>query len=473
MRKTLFIALGLLIAPLTIVGCGETPSTSLTTTISFSIEGKKSMAPGSEQTLKLNSNNDLSQVEILWDSSDKTVATISSSGVVSAIFDGETTITATLKGGNVKDSFVIKVAPEMVLPKNTNDIQMLLNNAAELEYFSNTITRKTERTDSNYKENETLKKYANNFYTVESDFSGGVKDTIGQSISFYGKYNNSFYQVYKNTENEEVKGSSRRLDIVDSVANKDLEISSNTIIEKVKTQGKVQSVNYEFASKMNVNDETNKHRVINTKVDSMITDDNKLNVNLEAGYLFEWANGIDNDYVAYSYNFLFDLDGYLYSSEHTYLTYPDSSFDIGNNKLKDGVLPESKETYSINFQRGEYLKENENKIIPTDYLVSEIKKADYVTEVKGKEVLNTINKEDFLYFNKFRLSSFEPATALDITSFVIESVVNPDDKVVLYKDKTFDLYKGINAGQATINIAMTYNRNIKYSVVINVLEEAN
>ncbi|NFN93602.1 DUF11 domain-containing protein [Clostridium botulinum] len=105
-----------------------------------SISLNKSSLDIKEDTLeKLTATTTPSAVDIDWSSSDETVATVDSNGNVKAIKEGQATITAQIKGTDIKADCIVTVTKEDTEPKPTDP---------EQEYIINTAYAKGDNTNN-------------------------------------------------------------------------------------------------------------------------------------------------------------------------------------------------------------------------------------------------------------------------------------------------------------------------------------
>ncbi|NFT93726.1 DUF11 domain-containing protein [Clostridium botulinum] len=88
---------------------------------------------------KLTATTTPSAVDIDWSSSDETVATVDSNGNVKAIKEGQVTITAKIKGTDIKADCIVTVTKEDTEPKPTDP---------EQEYIINTAYAKGDNTNN-------------------------------------------------------------------------------------------------------------------------------------------------------------------------------------------------------------------------------------------------------------------------------------------------------------------------------------
>ncbi len=168
------IILGLLfssILPLT--GCNDT---SISSHLKLSIVGNNNVGINEYITLKAFVDDEENE-DVSWSSSDKQIATISSTGIVKGLKEGKVTITA--KKDNLEDSIEIEVH-ESYRPFNV--VQKFINKPYQVETKSNTI---------NYNE-----KYYNDSYYFTSK-SNLLKDSFG-----YGKNKDDLCFEYNIVNNE-------------------------------------------------------------------------------------------------------------------------------------------------------------------------------------------------------------------------------------------------------------------------------
>lgn len=98
MKKALFFALSLFVAATSLVGCKDPNKDPEATdvTITFTTTSL-TMAPGDEQRLQYSIAPAGTNVTLTWASSNTAVATVSQSGIVTAVADGEAVISASYK----------------------------------------------------------------------------------------------------------------------------------------------------------------------------------------------------------------------------------------------------------------------------------------------------------------------------------------------------------------------------------------
>ncbi|MBY6836906.1 DUF11 domain-containing protein [Clostridium botulinum] len=88
---------------------------------------------------KLTATTTPSAVEIDWSSSDETVATVDSNGNVKAVKEGQSTITAKIKGTDIKTNCIVTVTKKDTVPEPTDP---------EQEYIVNTAYAKGDNTNN-------------------------------------------------------------------------------------------------------------------------------------------------------------------------------------------------------------------------------------------------------------------------------------------------------------------------------------
>lgn len=94
MKKVLFFALSLLVAATAFISCGPDPVDNPTTDITLTLSTTELvLAPGDEQRLQCTISPAGTSVTLSWASSNTSVATVSQSGIVTAVADGEAVIT--------------------------------------------------------------------------------------------------------------------------------------------------------------------------------------------------------------------------------------------------------------------------------------------------------------------------------------------------------------------------------------------
>ena len=100
---------------------------------------KSSLTLKEGETDKLTATTTPSAVDITWSSSDETIATVDSNDNVKAIKEGQATITAQIKGTDIKADCIVTVTKEDTEPKPTDP---------EQEYIINTAYAKGDNTNN-------------------------------------------------------------------------------------------------------------------------------------------------------------------------------------------------------------------------------------------------------------------------------------------------------------------------------------
>jgi len=113
MKKSLFFAMSLLVAAVTFVSCGKEKKDEPTSDVTITFTTTElSLAPGDEQRLQYTVTPAGTSVTLTWESNNTSVATVSQSGIVTAVADGEATITASYK--DAKATCKVTVSSEAV-----------------------------------------------------------------------------------------------------------------------------------------------------------------------------------------------------------------------------------------------------------------------------------------------------------------------------------------------------------------------
>lgn len=440
--KKIYLILGLALG---VVSCG--PKSNTGDTIStFSIVGKTSLEVGEVYKYTVEPN-----IDVTFESSDDLILTINSKGEATAFKEGTVTITATAKNdSSLKANLYVSVGIQLSIPKDSLGLIELINRASKLE--SNNKDVSIERTSSsiNLLSKQSAKLY-NDFYIEKIDesyknYSGEINEN---ATNFNGIYGNYYYSV--SDSNKTSYGIKRKIVDVNPV---DLEILRSEAKTKGNNPYYVSKFYDKFAS-------TWGPRTKDLKITGQKDEKGNLSLSVSSIYLFLWADGISNDSAYYESSLFFASDGLLLNASFKETSYEENQYDAKTNKFVENAKVKETETIKYEATRGNKYDNNKADFNPEDYFVKSVTKANYNGDV---------HIGDYISSKNISLETYEGSKAVDTKDFVIVSVKNPTDQVVITKDTNLSNYVAVSSGKAYLTCQMTYSSDVKFVVEVNVLE---
>ncbi len=392
-------------------------------------------------------------IDVSFQSSDDLVLSINGRGEATTFKEGQVTITATSKeDANVKGTLNVKVNPaKMQLPNDYLGITELINKAKELESSASEISMETIKTDLKETRLQNVKLYDGNFYieTIDDEYTNHSGYTHEITTVFNGVYQNNYYEIHDGNIGSYVI----KQKIVDENAVRDNnEILESDAIKKGTNPSYVSAFTYDIYSLWGA-------RTLDLKIDGEVTNEG-MTLTLSNIYLFCWADGVTNESTYYETTLKFDNDGFLYEGIYQEIEYQENQYDTKiNDFVEDAEIKDTK-TVTFNAKKGVKFASNTSNILPTDYFVSSVTKANYAIDVHVNDLILVRNVE---------LVEYEGAKALDIDEIKIIDVINDDDKILLSKDAFSGQYMAMQEGTAYLLCQMTYSNDVQFLVEIVIL----
>ena len=442
MKKTSLLLISLFLLTGSLTSCmGGGTSSSLTLTI----EGPSSVGVGEVVKYTYNINQ-----EFTWNSSDASVLEIYSNGEAVAFKEGTVVISALDSKGATLASLNVLVEDKVNIPSSTIELSSLFSLAYDLE--KEVVSSKLETTDT-YIEQVKVEE-ANmyeNYYTIDTDdkYKNYAGEFHNQYVDYRGIKDGFFYDLSLNGESS----YALKRKIVDANQT-DYEILRSEAESRLSGPRFVNSFYYKLSDMWGAR----------TKdlIFSSSNNDGGFTLTLENTYLFEWANGVDNDSKHYSATLNFANDGYFISGEYKMTTYAQTQYDVKNSTWVENAIIDSEFVIKYSSTRGNREKGDE-RINPADYFVQSVTKAEYVPE-KALTVGGRINSDYIV------LKEYEKETAIDINNILILDVLPEEgtNKAVVVKDEVNGGYVAVATGTCYLRCQMMYSPDVVFLVEVTV-----
>lgn len=383
-------------------------------------------------------------VTLSFESSDDTVLSVGSDGLVQGLKVGSATVTVTDSLSGLKDTLTIAVVEGVPELQTLDDVkQFLTDRSAALESSIGKIQVKETSTGGYYGDTETVttySKYGENFIMSE-ELGGEEKDT-----SIYAIKNNYLYNV----EFGSYDYVSKR-----AIAQGETAASDEVTLAEAKEDVADMDVTSDLLYSLPASYSLTAFDVSTSK------DGEDVLVTGQGYYLRVWANNENADYTDYSLSIRLSGAGLLKSFTFLSQEYSDSSYDVIGQKLKEDATVETTEKTEYEILDPYVLDEKDIPYDVDDYFMTEITGA-------GLKNGNTIAVGDSIAAYDIEVTGYLPSTALDHGDFQIKKVENEAGKMVLKYDSYWEEYEAIGAGKATITIAADNDPNVTYAIEITV-----
>ncbi len=386
---------------------------------------------------------------ISWASSNPSVLEISSNGEAIAFKEGNVTISVLDEEEKVLATLDVSVENKVNIPSTSLEIANLFSISTELE--QEVVFSKLEITDTYIDQVKVQEAHMfKNYYTIE--IADSYKNYAGEFDERYTEYKGIKDGYYYDLSLKDEASYAIKRKVVDSNQT-DYEILRSEAENRLTSPRFVNAFYYKLAEMWGA-------RTLDLKVEEKESQ-NGFTLELENTYLFEWANGVDNDSKHYEAILNFSNDGFFLDGEFKEIVYEQTQYDVSTSSWVEDAKIAREYTIKYSCSRGQ--KEiGEQTIDPTDYFVQSVTSATY-EPINPLTVGGRINS-DFIV-----LKEYEKPSAIDINNILIVDVKNDESKIVVVKDEVNGGYVAVATGTCYLVCRMMYSSEVTFLVEVTVL----